>query len=210
MVDERANDDETPAQGSDAASEATPDRPAAAKPRRSRVSARVTRTPAADVAATTGNGQVALVGEVTEQVNAESLSISQGGVNIAQAGRIDLRQGGITRAQAEDITVTQGAIGMARGDRVSVEMGAIGLAVGGQVHLSQGVAGSILAREVRIEQGGARTVIASHATFQQTSGTIMLIAGKVDGNVRTILDWRGAAIFGVVFGLVAGLVRRRR
>jgi hypothetical protein len=209
MVDERANDDETPAQGSDAGSDALPDRPAAAKPRRSRVSDRAAK-PATDVPEQAANGQVAFVGQVTEQVNAESLSISQGGVNIAQAGRIDLRQGGITRAKADDIAVTQGGIGIARGDRVSVEMGAIGLAVGGEVRLTQGVAGSILAREVRIEQGGARTIIASHATFQQTSGTIMLIAGRVDGNVRTILDWRGAAIFGVVFGLVAGLVRRRR
>jgi hypothetical protein len=38
----------------------------------------------------------------------------------------------------------------------------------------------------------------------------MLIAGRVEGNVRTLLDWRGAIAFGAAFGLVAGLVRRRR
>jgi hypothetical protein len=38
----------------------------------------------------------------------------------------------------------------------------------------------------------------------------MLIAAKVEGNVRTVLDWRGALAFGAAFGLIVGLVRRRR
>jgi hypothetical protein len=89
-------------------------------------------------------------------------------------------------------------------------MGGAAVVVGGEVRVSQGFARSVLARDVRIEQGGARTVIASRATFERNSGTFVLIAGKVDGNVRTILDWRGALAFGAAFGLVAGLVRRRR
>ena len=97
----------------------------------------------------------------------------------------------------------------ARADRVSVDMGAMGLAVGNEVRLTQGFAQSILAREVRIDQGGARTILAGNVVFERNAGTLMLLAGRVEGNVRTVLDWRGAIAFGVVFGLVVGLLRRR-
>jgi hypothetical protein len=37
----------------------------------------------------------------------------------------------------------------------------------------------------------------------------VLIAGRVDGTVRPILDWRGALAFGVAFAVVSGILRRR-
>ena len=37
-----------------------------------------------------------------------------------------------------------------------------------------------------------------------------MIAAKAEGNVRTLLDWRGALAFGAAFGILAGLVRRIR
>lgn len=212
MVDDRSNDDALPTGSSDADPEAAPAPPVTAKPRRSRASTRTEPVAAAGETPATaaGSRSLELVGQGAERINADSLSLRQGGINVAEARQIDLRQGGITRAQADDIAVTQGGIAMARGERVSVEIGAVGLAVGGEVRLTQAVAGSILAREVRIEQGGARTIVASHATFERASGTVMLIAARVDGDVRTILDWRGALAFGAAFGLVAGLVRRAR
>jgi hypothetical protein len=35
----------------------------------------------------------------------------------------------------------------------------------------------------------------------------VLIAQRVDGDVRALLDWRGAIALGAAFGLVAGIVR---
>ena len=34
---------------------------------------------------------------------------------------------------------------------------------------------------------------------------LVLIAGRVEGNVRTLLDWRGALALGAAFGVVMGL-----
>jgi hypothetical protein len=42
---------------------------------------------------------------------------------------------------------------------------------------------------------------------------MFLIARRVEGNVRTVLDWRGAVAFGAAFGVVVSLFRglgRRR
>jgi hypothetical protein len=37
-----------------------------------------------------------------------------------------------------------------------------------------------------------------------------MLAQRVEGDVRALLDWRAAAAFGAAFGFVAALVRRGR
>jgi hypothetical protein len=37
-----------------------------------------------------------------------------------------------------------------------------------------------------------------------------MIARHVEGDVRTLLDWRGAIAFGAAFGVVVSFFRRRR
>ena len=155
-------------------------------------------------------GHLELVEQGARDVTVESLAIRQGGVNNARAETIDVRQGGITRAEARDVSVTQGGIAVARADRVTVGMGGVGLAVAGDVDINRGFVRTVIARDVRIEQAGARTVIASTATFDKTSGALIVIAAKAEGNVRTLLDWRGALAFGAAFGILVGLVRRVR
>jgi len=140
----------------------------------------------------------------------ETLVLHRTGSDAVSAVNIDVSQGGIGRAQATDIALSQGGIGLARGERVSVEMGAIGAAFGSEVRLTQGAAGSILARDVRIEQAGVRTIVANHVTAERTTGVVFLLARRVDGDVRAVLDWRGALAFGAAFGLIVGLLRRRR
>ena len=85
----------------------------------------------------------------------------------------------------------------------------MGMAVGGEVRVSQGYVRNVLARDVRFEQGMVGTAIARTATFERSSAVLVLIAKDVDGNVRTLLDWRGALAFGAVAGLLIGLLRRR-
>ncbi len=38
---------------------------------------------------------------------------------------------------------------------------------------------------------------------------MFLVARRVAGDVRVLLDWRGAVAFGAVAGLVMGVLRRR-
>jgi hypothetical protein len=220
MADEQPNDGETTTP-----TDIGSGTPLPSQPRRTRVSAKAERPPGSEPGTTepttdvpvviedpdiVPEGHLELVERGAHDVTVGTLSIRQGGVNNARARSIDVRQGGISRAEGGDIAVTQGGIAFARGERVSVEMGAVALAVGGDVTVTQGYAQSILARDVRIEQGGARTVIASRATFGRNSGAFMVIAGKVDGEIRALLDWRAALAFGAAFGLVVGLARRAR
>jgi hypothetical protein len=191
--------------------------PVPSKPRRSQVSEPLPHTNGSGAApsrAVEGEvippGHLELVEQGAHDVTVQSLSIRQGGVNNATADSIDIKQGGITRAEAQDISVVQGGIAIARGERISVGMGGVGLAVGGDVDIRRGFVRTVIARDVRIEQAGARTVFASKATFDKSSGALVVFAAKAEGNVRTVLDWRGALAFGAAFGILVGLVRRVR
>ena len=52
-------------------------------------------------------------------------------------------------------------------------------------------------------------MITGRATFGRNAGVLVLIAGRVEGPVRTLLDWRGALALGAAMGVVVGLLRRR-
>lgn len=145
----------------------------------------------------------------TDSIDADTVNITQGGASVVHAKRVEVRQGGIANAQAEDISVSMGGVALARADRVSVEMGGLGISFAREAHLTQGVARSVIAQDVRVDQGLVGTALAGRVTFERPSGVFLLIAGRTEGPIRAILDWRGAIAFGVAFGLLVGLVRRR-
>jgi len=147
--------------------------------------------------------------EPPRSVSGETVNVTQAGLQNVNATSIDVRQGGIGRAQATDIAISQGGIGFARGDRVSVELGGVGAALAGELHVTQGGVGSVIARDVRIEQSAVRMLVANEVHAERTTGVMILIARKVDGNVRTLLDWRGALAFGAAFGVIVSLFRGR-
>ena len=131
------------------------------------------------------------------------------GLATAEATAIEVHQGGIGSATATDLALSQGGIGFARGEVVSVEMGAIGVAMADRARLSQGVAQAMIAREATFEQGILGTLVAESVTVRQPSLVGLLLANRVEGEVRTLLDWRGAIAAGAVIGLLVGILRRR-
>ena len=142
-------------------------------------------------------------------VEADAVSVTQGGLTNVNARSVTVRQGGIVYAQADDITVNMGGIALARADRVNVELGGLGVSLAREAHVTQGAARMVVAQDVRIDQGLVGTMFAGRASFDRPSGVLMLIAGRVDGPVRAVLDWRAALAFGAAFGLIWGIVRRR-
>lgn len=144
-----------------------------------------------------------------DRVEGDSVTITQGGATTVNATSVQMRQGGIANAHADDITVSMGGVALARADRVSVEMGGMGIAFAREAHLTQGVGRSIIAQDVHVDQSLVGTALAGRVSFERPSGIFLLIAGRVEGPVQALLDWRGAIAFGAVFGLVVGLLRRR-
>ena len=120
-----------------------------------------------------------------------------------EADAVEVDRSVIGRVDATDVAVTRGVIGAARADRVSLEMGR-------EVSVSQGAATTILAQNVRVEQAFVRTMVAQEVTIHRPSAVLFLIAQRVSGDVKVLLDWRGAIAFGAAFGILAGLFGRGR
>jgi hypothetical protein len=144
-----------------------------------------------------------------DRVEGDTVTITQGGATTVTAGSVQIRQGGIANARADDITVSMGGVALARADRISVEMGGMGLSLAREAHVTQGVVRSVIAQDVHVDQSLVGTALAGRVSFARPSAIFLLVAGRVEGQVQAMLDWRGALAFGAVFGLVVGLLRRR-
>jgi hypothetical protein len=88
-------------------------------------------------------------------------------------------------------------------------MGVVGATLAGEARISQSIASRVAVREARLEQTAVAGMAAVDVTLERATAVGILIAGRVNGSVRPVLDWRGALAFGAAFGLVVGLLRRR-
>ena len=64
------------------------------------------------------------------------------------------------------------------------------------------------ARDVHLEQGGARNIIANRVTMGRQSGAFLILARSVEGDVRSLFDWRGALAFAAAFAVVTAFLRQ--
>ncbi len=136
-----------------------------------------------------------------------TLRVERAGLVEASAGNLDLRMGAIGALDAEEVFVQWGAVGAARAERLDVELGTLGAALAGEARMSLGIAGSVAARDAVLEQSFVRTLIAQRVTANRPTGVVVMIAQHVSGDVRPLLDWRGAIFAGAAFGLVTAAVR---
>lgn len=122
---------------------------------------------------------------------------------------VTVARGALGSVEAREIVVTQGAIGAARATTVNIEMGALGAALAGEVSVTQGFARTVVAREVHLDQALAQSILADRVTMKAGSAALIIIARRVDGQVRALLDWRGALALGAGIGAVVALFRPR-
>ena len=125
------------------------------------------------------------------------------------AESVELRLSAVGMVDAGDVQFSQGALGAARADSVTVDQGALGAALASNVEVSRGYARSIVARQVQLDRAAARIIVAADVKAER-SAVMLLVARRVTGDVRVLLDWRGAVAFGAVAGLVMGILRGRR
>lgn len=128
----------------------------------------------------------------------------------ATLASLEMTQGAIGRLDAEEVSVAFGAIGATRADRVTVELGSVGAAMANELTVTQGAAGTVLAGNATLDGAIVRTLVARRVVVTRPTVVGFLVARRVNGDVRALFDWRGAVVFGLIVGLVAGLGRRRR
>jgi hypothetical protein len=135
---------------------------------------------------------------------------SRGPTGALSARNLDLRMSAIGAANAEDVFVQLGAVGAVRSEQLDVELGSVGAALAGEAHVSLGVAGSIASRDAYVEQSFVRTLIAQRVIIQRPSGVLVMIAQHVSGEVRPVVDWKGALAAGAAIGVGLAVSRLGR
>lgn len=104
-------------------------------------------------------------------VHAQNVNITQGGARDISATTVSITQGGASQVHAEQMSLSQGGVAIARTASFTVNQG-----------------------------GSAFAVVSDQATVNEGGNVLVLVAGKVNGDGRPLLDWRSA------LALAAGLV----
>jgi hypothetical protein len=123
---------------------------------------------------------------------------------------VEVMRGAVGGIRAGDVYVRNGVVGGIAGRDASVEMGLVGGIAAREASVSQGVVRAVLAQDVRIEQSVVRSVVANRVQVGPTTAIGFVIARRIDGNPRVLLDWRGALALAAVFGALAGILRLSR
>jgi hypothetical protein len=118
---------------------------------------------------------------VASQVRAESVNVSQAGVQSIEADSVNINQGGAGNVRAESMTVDQGGVGLARVGNLTLGSGS-----------------------------SAFAVVADEATVEQGANTFLVVSRSFKGEVQPTVDWRAALAFGAGIGLLLSIFRRRR
>lgn len=156
-------------------------------------------------------GPASLAGGGIADAHAERIVVTQGGIEHATAGTIDVRAGGIAHARASGaISVRAGGIAIARAPRVEVAAGQVALALADEVRLRLASLSLAAARVVHVDRSLVQTVIGQRVRIEGRSPVLVVIARTVEGEVRPLLDWRGALAAGAVLALAQVVLRVRR
>ena len=169
-----------------------------------------------------GSRIVNQVQEGADEVRAETVIIDRGGANSVRGETVNIEQGGANSVTADHLIVRQGGVVKVDTQKLEMLQGGIVLAQTQTAHLTASNAGFLLARgEVKMDQSEAKALVASgNVTMNQSgavlmvaqdvkadkSGVVFLFARKIEGSVSPMFGPRESILFGVVSGMVAGLV----
>jgi hypothetical protein len=125
------------------------------------------------------------------KVPADTITLDVGQAEAVVAEMVTMHQSGANSVTAGTVQATQSGFVSVEADHIEVNQGGILLAHGQMVTLNQ---------------GRANVVIADHAELENTF-VAFLAAQELSGDARVLFDVKAAAVFGLVTGLVIGLLR---
>jgi hypothetical protein len=149
--------------------------------------------------------QVANLSQVTvETVKAELVRMHQSSAREIQAQDVELNMSSAASVNSARVSTTTSAIAALQSMEVTTQNSVVAAAQAERMSLS-GVAGAVLAGSVELNHTHVGILAGRDVRGEQIK-TVVLLAGKVEGNVTTMMDTRGALIAGLVGGLFAGIM----
>ena len=123
---------------------------------------------------------------------------------------LEFERGAIGGVRATDVAARLAVVGGIAANHASVEMGAVSGIVAREATVQRGMVRGIVAQDVHVEQAFVRAVVANTVQTGPTTGILVAVARRIDGEAKILLDWRGALAFGAALGAFLALIRLSR
>lgn len=151
---------------------------------------------------------------MSDQLNPEPIAAvpASGSLDAVEVDVLEFERGAIGGVRAKDVTARLAMVGGIAASHASVEMGAVNGIVAREATVRQGLVRGVLAQNVRVEQALARVVVANTVQTGPSTGILVAVARRIDGEAKILVDWRGALAFGSALGAFLALIQvaRRR
>jgi len=149
--------------------------------------------------------QVANLSHVdVETVRAELVRMHQSGASEIQAGDVELNMSAAASINSARVSTNTSAIAALQSVEMTAQNSVIGAAQAERMSLS-GVSGAVLAGSVELNHSHVG-ILAGRDVHGDEIKAFILLSNRVEGNVTTTMDTRGALIAGLVGGLFAGIM----
>ncbi len=110
------------------------------------------------------------------------------GADSIVAGEVSVRATAVRSISAGEVDIKQSAVQRVTGDDIEIEQSSVALVTGARIEL----------------EGGSSFVVVGRDIHMKKVNTVLLLAPRVRGEVRTVFDWKSAVAVGV------GVVLTRR
>ena len=153
-----------------------------------------------------GSGAKEIEGEDLEFVEAEFVTIKQSNIRSVEGGHVELQQVGALSIDGERVEVTQGASSVINGGEVNLNQSISLVTAAKTVTVNSSLSPVLLSKETSTVSRSAVGIMGARDIRADNASTILMIAGNVEGDVTTLLDWRSALALGAVIGGALGFL----
>jgi len=144
-------------------------------------------------------------GENLEVVEGDFITVRQSSVKAVEGGHVELQQVGAVSIDGERIEMTQSAAAVVRAEDIRLNQGIGVITAGNTTNLSYSFSQISLSRDTTSVNRSAVGIIGAKTVVAEGSASLLTIAGKVEGQMTTVLDWRSSLALGAVLGGLVGL-----
>lgn len=139
-----------------------------------------------------------------EFVEGEFISIKQSTIRAVEGGHIELQQVGALSIDGEKIDLTQGASVVMRSNDMTLNQSICTVGAANNLSINYSFTPLSLSREGTNTNRSAIGLMAAKEINSENTTAFLVLSGKVNGNITTVLDWRSALALGAVLGGIWG------
>lgn len=115
-----------------------------------------------------------------------------------------MHQAAAANIEAQSVSAHESALGMVQAERVQLQNSGAAVVRAQEIQVD-GFAGAVVAERAVLGNTYAGVVVAQEVQGERIE-SLLLLGGRVDGVVTTIVDTRGALIAGMTAGLFGGMI----